>query len=416
MRKFLLVMAAWLLSVGSFAADFNIVGTWYQYEWDVETLDGIWVFNADGTGTVEEFHHGVSEGVSPMTYTFDAATNNLKVYSPEEPNDPFDITIRIDSPTQFTYVEGHESLTWYKQSSGDVPVPGSHAIADKASSFKMLTAKDGLTYNFAYDDQGRYSKITMISNGVPYEVLFTYKDNQILLQRQVADYSATFDMSVVNDRVVQEQVSIVMNGVQQTVNTLTYEYDTDNQLTKIVSSSDLLPEVNHVTKLTWQDGNIIKAEIVGSQINETIEFTYYSEYENQSIVQAFSGSIDEIWTEMEVLSSSPFMLPANYLGKVCRNLMKSLHFTGYNSNEPSLDKTREVTYTFTADGHVEKCKIGSREFLYTWDASSGVAAPRATVNQPEAVYSLDGRRQTSLGRGLNIIRRADGTTIKMIRK
>ena len=149
MKKFLLFISLLLFSSTTYAEDFDIVGTWYQYESDQEGLDGIWVFKADKTGTCEEFHKGVSEGVGNFTYDFNASTNVLTIWNEGEEDDPVVFPIRIDSPTQFTYIEGNESLVWIKQGQPSTDV--SHSVAPRAASFKLASSKDGLTYYFTYD-------------------------------------------------------------------------------------------------------------------------------------------------------------------------------------------------------------------------------------------------------------------------
>ena len=96
-------------------SDFSIIGTWNQYESDQEGIDGIWVFNSDNTGTLEEYDNGESEGVEKFTYEYNATQNQLTIYFDEEPNDPSVMKITIVSSTEFTYSEGHDTLTWKKQ-------------------------------------------------------------------------------------------------------------------------------------------------------------------------------------------------------------------------------------------------------------------------------------------------------------
>ena len=100
---------------GNSQNDFSIIGTWNQYESDQEGIDGIWVFNSDKTGTLEEFYKGESEGVEKFTYEYNATQSQLTIYFEEEPNDPSVMKITIVSPTEFTYSEGRDTLTWKKQ-------------------------------------------------------------------------------------------------------------------------------------------------------------------------------------------------------------------------------------------------------------------------------------------------------------
>ena len=121
MKKYCLLIAMLLLCTAGFAQGFDIVGTWNEYELDQQTLDGVWVFNADGTGTVEEFYHGQSEGVSSFTYTFDASAKVLTVNMDAE--EPWVMPITIVSSTEFTYTDGHDKLRWVKQGSSGIRQP-----------------------------------------------------------------------------------------------------------------------------------------------------------------------------------------------------------------------------------------------------------------------------------------------------
>ena len=124
MKRILSLFSFLLLSVATFAEDFDLVGTWYQYEADVTGIDGIWVFNADNTGYKESYYKGESDGITNYTYEFDAVNNIITVY-PEGGGDKVKnrgknktwvIPITIVSATEFTYTEDNDVLTWIKQS------------------------------------------------------------------------------------------------------------------------------------------------------------------------------------------------------------------------------------------------------------------------------------------------------------
>lgn len=94
-------------------AAIDIVGTWYVYEADVQGLDGIWTFNADGTGTIEEFYHGESEGVDKITYDFSGTRLSIFFVDDEDDTPVFDIT--IISKDEFTWTDGEDTLTFKRQ-------------------------------------------------------------------------------------------------------------------------------------------------------------------------------------------------------------------------------------------------------------------------------------------------------------
>lgn len=155
-------MAMLLLSTAGFAQGFDIVGTWNEYELDQQELDGVWVFNADGTGTVEEFYHGQSEGVAPLTYTFDASANVLTVIikdeEPGEPEEPWVMPITIVSSAEFTYTDGHDTLRWVKQGSSGIRQPSTargtvlavysadgHRLSGLSHGLNIIRYADGTT-------------------------------------------------------------------------------------------------------------------------------------------------------------------------------------------------------------------------------------------------------------------------------
>ncbi len=134
----------------------DIVGTWNVYEADVEGLDGIWTFNADGTGTIEEFYHGKSEGVDKMTYNFSGT--RLTIYLEGEEDDPLVFDINVVSENEFTWTDGEDTLTFKRQDSDDNNPPSNitdfnivgkwHQYADdsKEASAEWLFYADGTGY------------------------------------------------------------------------------------------------------------------------------------------------------------------------------------------------------------------------------------------------------------------------------
>ena len=413
MKKFLLFISLLLFSSTTYAEDFDIVGTWYQYESDQEGLDGIWVFKADKTGTCEEFHKGVSEGVGNFTYDFNASTNVLTIWNEGEEDDPVVFPIRIDSPTQFTYIEGNESLVWIKQGQPSTDV--SHSVAPRAASFKLASSKDGLTYYFTYDNQGRYSDFKVKSGDEAYDVTLSYEEGKILFKYMQFGALVTSEMTLNGDNVVKEVVTISNDNQNVVFNTIDYTYDANDQLVKVVTKSDYEPLANNEINISWEDGNIKSASISGTAINSNLEFNYYTDHEDHSIVNAFSGSVASIFDETESVTFSPMFYSANYFGKSCKNLTKSIKRSGSNSKEGSFDKTIELNYTYESNGLVKECKYGNKVHQYTWENDSRVAPPTLKSHLGDIIFTLDGRRHTTLQKGLNVVRRSDGSVVKVLK-
>ena len=96
------------------SGSFSIVGTWYEYENDVEGLDAVWVFNGDNTGTVEEYYHGKSEGVDEFTYKFGNST--LTIYQKEKGEVEESVfKIKIVSNDEFTWSDEEDTLTFKRK-------------------------------------------------------------------------------------------------------------------------------------------------------------------------------------------------------------------------------------------------------------------------------------------------------------
>ena len=93
---------------------FSIVGTWYEYEADVEGLDAIYVFNEDKTGTLQEYYEGVPDGL-PEAFTYELNGSQLTINVIGE-DEPWVMNISIKSATEFTYTDGYDTLTFKKQS------------------------------------------------------------------------------------------------------------------------------------------------------------------------------------------------------------------------------------------------------------------------------------------------------------
>ena len=95
--------------------EFSIIGIWIAYEADQHEVDGVWTFYPDNTGIIEEFHEGAFGKKEKMTYIF--LGNTLTVYLEGEEDDPLVFDINIVSPTEFTWTDGHDTLTFIKQDS-----------------------------------------------------------------------------------------------------------------------------------------------------------------------------------------------------------------------------------------------------------------------------------------------------------
>ena len=184
---------------------------------------------------------------------------------------------------------------------------------------------------------------------------------------------------------------------------------------KVVTKSDYEPLANNEINISWEDGNIKSASISGTAINSNLEFNYYTDHEDHSIVNAFSGSVASIFDETESVTFSPMFYSANYFGKSCKNLTKSIKRSGSNSKEGSFDKTIELNYTYESNGLVKECKYGNKVHQYTWENDSRVAPPTLKNHLGDIIFTLDGRRHTTLQKGLNVVRRSDGSVVKVLK-
>lgn len=97
------------------AADFSIVGTWYVYEDDIESFEGIYVFNANNSGTYQDYDNDNGQPYGDAeSFTYQLEGNKLTINSNDE-DESLVMNINIKSATEFTWTDGHDSLTFKKQ-------------------------------------------------------------------------------------------------------------------------------------------------------------------------------------------------------------------------------------------------------------------------------------------------------------
>ena len=78
----------------------------------------------------------------------------------------------------------------------------------------------------------------------------------------------------------------------------------------------------------------------------------------------------------------------------------------------SYEVTEDGSYTVRAANEMG----GLSEPSEAASVTTGIATHRSTLDaQPTAIYTTDGRRLNSLQRGVNIVRMADGRTIKIVK-
>lgn len=129
MKKFLsfaafaLMLAASALTLTACGDDdddasngFSIVGTWYVYEDDIESLEGIYVFNANNSGAYQDYDNDNGQPYGDAeSFTYQLEGNKLTINSNDE-DESLVMNINIKSATEFTWTDGHDSLTFKKQS------------------------------------------------------------------------------------------------------------------------------------------------------------------------------------------------------------------------------------------------------------------------------------------------------------
>ena len=94
-----------------------LIGTWKE-----DVADGedylIWKFNADGTGSGQEYYRGtLDEQPNPFTYTYDSKTSILIIteYDPMYGNIDSSFDVTIDGNTMITKDREYgDEMTWKK--------------------------------------------------------------------------------------------------------------------------------------------------------------------------------------------------------------------------------------------------------------------------------------------------------------
>ena len=223
-----------------------------------------------------------------------------------------------------------------------------------------------------------------------------------------------YEMTLDGDKVVKEVVSMSNGNMSLVYNTIDYTYDASDHLVKVVMKSDYERFANNETNITWEGGNIKSATISGADINVNLAFDYFTDHEDQSIVNALSGSVASIFDETGAVTLSPLFYSANYFGKSCKNLTKSVRRSGSNSREGSFDKTTDFSYTYESNGLVKECNYGKKQHQYTWESASGIALPTLQQHGGDAIFTLDGRHHATLQHGLNTGRkRRESSQVKV---
>ena len=96
-----------------------------------------------------------------------------------------------------------------------------HSVSAKATSFKLASSNDGLTYSYQYDDQDRLSMVNVKTNKESYDISAIYEDEQFTAKYTQYGSVITFNYSIQDDRVVKETVNI--SGVNGSID-LTYTF------------------------------------------------------------------------------------------------------------------------------------------------------------------------------------------------
>ncbi|MBD5311159.1 MAG: DUF4595 domain-containing protein [Bacteroides sp.] len=186
---------------------------------------------------------------------------------------------------------------------------------------------------------------------------------------------------------------------------ITFEYDEAGHLTgtRIVENDETLEYT-----LTYTSGNLTQVRCIETE-NGIIEEDYTANLTYTGVPNTgelmFYDTIFGI--DLEVLEYTYF---AGLLGIASPELP-----TGVTVRDEDSVETESFVWTLDTDNYPTKLVVGDETMLFTWTDVSGIEEITGETDETPVIYGADGISRTTVGQGLNIIRNADGSTVKILR-
>lgn len=293
---------------------------------------------------------------------------------------------------------------------------------------KLLKAYNGsYEVSFEYDNAGRIVKdVTTYTDGddeVETRVnTYTYAPDKIVQRYAEGNLSETDSRTAIieNGKIVKETIvmSAEVDEHAQDVHTYTFTYNAANQLVKIVDSSGHAQrEETHV--VTWTDGcpSNVKTYREGEVVGE-MDFTYDTSVTNSYLVSI----LHPLQHFLSYEAIMPFgQLFGGYYGVPVKYAMNGVKYNVYVENYYGWDERDNFTITYNKDtkGQVVSGTQTDEEtttMRFEWEqGTTGIAAPALDSPAADSYYDVNGVQQPRIGKGLNIIRSANGAVRKVVR-
>lgn len=225
---------------------------------------------------------------------------------------------------------------------------------------------NGSTF-YKYDNQGRCIQKVVSFDDVIQTTNYTYTPTKIVSSYEQGGNASNIKITKTyqldeKGRIFKEDRSQIIAEGDTAKGTSTYEYDAQNQVVSIRTSTD--PSDNNAFKLTWKDGNLMKIDynsvsIIGTVLTLTYDLAY--------------GDIPFQFADNEFPIFDNVLFRDGYFGKSCKYepaQISSVNTTKTSFTEIKLETTEKYAYSHNEKGlissyEVEKSTTGIDKVITT---------------------------------------------------
>lgn len=289
---------------------------------------------------------------------------------------------------------------------------------------KMET--DDAYLQFEYDAEGRIIKdkfaYTDGDGGTETRTnAYTYASDKIVQRYVEGDRHDTDTRTSIieNGRIVKETIvmSAEIQEHTQDVQTYIFTYNAVNQLVKIVDSSGHA-ENEKTYVVTWADGcpSNIKTYREGVLVGE-VDFTYDTSVTNPYVI-AMTNPFLQGFLDYEAIEPYGQLL-GGYYGASVKYAVTGVKYTVHVARQYPWEAEDSFYFDYQKDakGQVVSATQTDTEataIRFVWeDSATGIHA-LATSTAADTYYQVNGMRQPTLRKGLNIVRSGNGTVRKVL--
>lgn len=284
----------------------------------------------------------------------------------------------------------------------------------------MKVGNENVTYSFEYDKDGRLNKdVYQPRYTDDLNNLYSYSADKIT---QVSSYENSGDKDtrtakIVNGRITEESIVLGL-GADPYIYYFHYTYNASNQLVR-VETSDNEGVKYGLYELTWDDGGPSQISMYkDGLLAGKIYITYDASVTNPFVVM-MTNPLNKIISYEGVAPYANFL--GNHYGAPVKFALSKMEFKARDENvfRWNAEDNYRLSYTKNAKGEIEgSTESGKRtvSFKYIWESpSTSIAVPSHGHTNAVTYYNMDGSRRKHLGKGLNIVRMADGTVRKILK-